>query len=148
METRLRNAKKKNKDIDGQGSGKLTDKVIKELTTHYGLAIRRNADSVPEMRKAIWATFDHKRSTDSDPHHEGCPEGPESWCTWRRAEAAGTLDSFAHDPPLSDAVLGVIRPIYEDLTSNDLLERCLGALTQNNNEILNSTIWMFAPKLR
>lgn len=50
------------------------------------------------------------------------------------------------DPPLSDAVLGVIRPIYEDLTSNDLLERCLGALTQNNNESLNSTIWMFAPK--
>lgn len=147
MGTRLRNAKKKHKGIGGKGSGKLTDKVINELATYYGSAIRRNAGSVPEMQKAIWATFDHKRSTDSDPHHEGCPEGSESWCTWRRAETAGTLHSFKHDkPPLSDSVLEVIRPIYEDLTSNDLLERCVGAFTQNNNESLNSTIWMFAPK--
>lgn len=99
------------------------------------------------MKRAIWATFDHKRSIDDNPHHEDCPEGNTSWCAWRRAEAIGTLDTFAHGKPsLSNAVLEVIRPIYESLTSDDLLERCLEAFTQNNNESLNLLIWMFAPK--
>jgi len=42
--------------------------------------------------------------------------------------------------------LEVIKPIYEDLTSNNLLERCLGTEIQNNNESLNSLIWTFSPK--
>nr|XP_012232820.1 PREDICTED: uncharacterized protein LOC105678232 [Linepithema humile] len=39
METRLRNAKKDNKGIGGKSAGKLTDKMIGELTKYYGLAI-------------------------------------------------------------------------------------------------------------
>lgn len=68
-------------------------------------------------------------------------------CKWRKAEANGTLGTFHHDqPPLNDAVLQVIKPIYKDLSATNLLERCLGAETQNNNESLNSLIWTFAPK--
>ncbi|XP_039303732.1 uncharacterized protein LOC120357462 [Solenopsis invicta] len=147
MGTRLRNAKKKNKGIGGKGAGKLTDKIISELSTYYGLAIKRNPESVEEMRNAIWATFDHKRSTDKNPHHERCPKGSTSWCAWRKSEAAGTLSTFTHDKaPLNDEVLNVIRPIYEDLSNDTLLERCLGAYTQNNNESLNALIWKIAPK--
>ncbi|CAD6218422.1 GSCOCG00011449001-RA-CDS [Cotesia congregata] len=36
--------------------------------------------------------------------------------------------------------------IYENLSSEELLTRCLGSETQNNNESLNSLIWTFAPK--
>lgn len=147
MGTRLRNAKKKYKGIGGKGSGKLTDKVINELTTYYGLAIRRNPDSLEKMKEAIWATYDHNRSTDANPHHTRCPEGATSWCAWRKAEAEGQLSTFKHTkPPLSDEVLKVIKPIYEDLTADNLLERCVGCFTQNNNESLNSLIWTFAPK--
>lgn len=40
MGTRFRNAKKNNKGIGGKGAGKLTDKLINELTKFYGLGIR------------------------------------------------------------------------------------------------------------
>lgn len=43
-------------------------------------------------------------------------------------------------------VIEAIRPIYEDLSRNDLLERCLGAYNQNNNESFNAVIWKFVPK--
>lgn len=146
MGTRLRNVKKANKGIGGKGAGKLTDKMIGELTTYYGLAIRRNSNSIEDMRKAVWATLYHKSSTDQHPQHENCPSGSDSWCQWRKAEADGTLNEFTHKPSLNEKVLEVIKPIYEDLTSDSLLQRCLGANTQNNNESLNSLIWTFAPK--
>ncbi|KOC58600.1 hypothetical protein WH47_06860, partial [Habropoda laboriosa] len=38
------------------------------------------------------------------------------------------------------------KPTYEGLSSYELLERCVGANTQNSNESLNSLIWSFAPK--
>ena len=40
----------------------------------------------------------------------------------------------------------VIKPIYDSVSSDELLTRCLGSETQNNNESLNSLIWTFAPK--
>lgn len=111
------------------------------------LRLGNTKKSVKDMKNAIWATYDHKRSTEENPHHERCPAGSTSWCAWRKAEAAGTLDAYTHKkPPLNDAVLDVIRPVYEDLTSDNLLQRCLGCFTQNNNESLNALIWLFAPK--
>ncbi|XP_076683524.1 uncharacterized protein LOC143376766 [Andrena cerasifolii] len=145
MGSRLRTAKKTNKGIGGKGSGKLTDKVIGELTKYYGLAIRRHADSTEEMRKEIWATFYHKCSTDTNPQHEYCPAGENSWCKWRKTEAQG-IDYHHDQAPLSEQVQNVIKPIYEDLSREDLLTRCLGAEAQNNNESLNSLIWTLAPK--
>lgn len=38
------------------------------------------------------------------------------------------------------------KPVYEDLSRDDLLNRCLGGCTQNNNESFNSTVWSIAPK--
>ena len=39
-----------------------------------------------------------------------------------------------------------LKKIYEDLSTDDLLSRCLRANTQNNNECFNSTVWNLAPK--
>ena len=40
-----------------------------------------------------------------------------------------------------------IRPIYQDLSNDDLLTRYLGGHTQNANESFNSsTVWRMAPK--
>ncbi|XP_026827639.1 uncharacterized protein LOC113562403 [Ooceraea biroi] len=49
--------------------------------------------------------------------------------------------------PLPKEVFDCLKPIYEDLNSNDLLNRCLGGFTQNNNESCNSIIWSIAPKI-
>ena len=76
-----------------------------------------------------------------------CQPGSLSWRKWQKAEAEGTLDDFVHEnPPLNDKILEAIKPIYESLSDENLLHRCLGSETQNNNESLNSLIWTFAPK--
>lgn len=144
MGTRLRNLKKKTKGLGGRG--KLTGKLIDELSIYYGLAIRRNSDSVENMRSSIWATLDHKLSTDAKPQHDKCPIGEDSWCSWQRAKATNTLAEYNHKPPLPIQVYEAIQPIYEELTNQDLLTRCLGGYTQNNNESFNSTVWTLAPK--
>ncbi|XP_014483532.1 PREDICTED: uncharacterized protein LOC106749019 [Dinoponera quadriceps] len=145
MGTHLRNLKKKTKGLGGKG--KLTGKLIDELSIYYGLAIRRNHESVEKMRTAIYATLDHKLSTDAKPKHDHCPSGENSWCSWQRAKATGTLDEYTHKPPLHEEVYKAITPIYEKLTSDDLLTRCIGGFTQNSNESFNATVWSMAPKV-
>ncbi|XP_014471891.1 PREDICTED: uncharacterized protein LOC106742985 [Dinoponera quadriceps] len=86
------------------------------------------------MKKAVWSTLLHKISMDENPQHQNCPEGVENWCKWQRAVATGQLEHFKDDPSLNSVIQNVIRPIYEDVSNNDLLKRCLGGNTQNNNE--------------
>ncbi|XP_046589419.1 uncharacterized protein LOC124293252 [Neodiprion lecontei] len=144
MGTRLREIVKKQKGSSGRG--KLTGKLIDELSTYYGLAIRRNSDDVEKMRKDIWATIKHKISTDSKPQHDDCPKGAESWCSWQRAVASGNISEYRHKPPLPKEVLEAITPVYENLSRDDLLQRCLGGFTQNNNESFNKSVWAIASK--
>lgn len=137
MGTRLRNKRKQEKL---GGKNRLTESIIKKLTIYYGLAIRRNIDSVQEMKKAIMATLDHYCSSDKHPRHENCPAGADSWCEWRKAESTNQLASFKHPTRLIDnTVEKHIRPIYEELSNDELLTRCLGGHTQNSNESFNST---------
>lgn len=146
MGSRLRAVKKGTRGLGGKGAGKLTDKLIADLTVYYGLAIRRHPDSEAKMKDAVWATFLHKCSTDKVPQHSKCPEGVNSWCKWRVAEATGELDSFKHDHPLCKDVQKAIKPVYEALSADDLLHRCLGGNTQNCNESFNACVWRLAPK--
>ncbi|XP_063986122.1 uncharacterized protein LOC135167084 isoform X2 [Diachasmimorpha longicaudata] len=159
MGTRLRDLVKKTveeKMVKGKktqkkilsGKGKLTSKLIDKLTVYYGLAIRRNSDSADKMRDAIWATYYHYSSTDKNPQHQNCPEAPATWCTWQQASASNNLSSFKHNyTPLPDDVLTAMKPIYEDLSKDELLERCVGGFTQNNNESFNQLIWKITPKI-
>lgn len=145
MGTRLRNLKKQTKGFGGKG--KLTGKLIDELSVYYGLAIRRNCDSVEKMKNEIWSTLYHKISTDSTSQHDRCPAGEESWCSWQKAKATDSLDSYVHKAPMSDEVFKTIKSVYEELSNDDLLTRCLGGYTQNNNESFNTTVWALAPKI-
>lgn len=124
----------------------MTLNLLKNLSEYYCLAVRGNSDSVENMRTAIWATFYHKSSTDANPQHQFCPSGGDSWCEWRKAEASGFREKYSHPPALDDDVQEVLKPIYEHLTTEDLLERCTGANTQNNNESFNHCVWQLAPK--
>ena len=99
------------------------------------------------MRNAIWVTYHHYSSTDKNPQHEKCPSGKDSWCEWPKAAAKNELKSFKHSyTPLPSEVLNTIKPIYEDLSKYELLERCIGGFTQNNNESLNQLMWKTTPK--
>ena len=77
---------------------KLTDEVINKLQKYCGLAITRHQDNVHEMYKEIWATLTHLSSTDENPNHGNCPDGANSWRSYRRAEAEGMdVSEFNHD---------------------------------------------------
>ena len=103
MGARLRQCKKDNKGLGGKG--KLTGKLMDELSNYYGLAIRRNVNSVENMYKEIWATLYDTSSSDESPQHHFCPEGVNSWCLWQKAKAAGALDTYKHKTPLSLEVI-------------------------------------------
>ena len=85
---------------------------------------------------------------DEIPWHDKWPSGPDSWCPCQRASAMNTLSSFKHDYyPLPSDVSSAIKPIYEELSKEELFERCVGGFTQNNNESLNQLIWKITPKI-
>uniref|UniRef100_A0A6P7GLM6 Uncharacterized protein LOC114343927 n=1 Tax=Diabrotica virgifera virgifera TaxID=50390 RepID=A0A6P7GLM6_DIAVI len=92
--------------------------------------------------------YDHYSSTDKNPLHQKCPIGEKSWCEWQRAAATKELKNFKHTyTALLNDVLEAIKPIYENLSSDALLERCVGGFTQNNNESVNQLIWKISPKI-
>lgn len=150
MGRRLRNLKKEMKGkklSDGKslgGPGRLTEAEIDKLQTYYGLAIRRNTNSLNEMTSAVWASFLHKASTDDRPQHQLCPKGPDSWCGFQKAAASG--EAYHHKHSLPNAVLETIKPVYKDLSDVNLLRKCLHGQTQNQNESFNNLIWERAPK--
>lgn len=92
MGSRLRRLKrdfKKKQLSDGKGiggSGRLTNEEIHRLQNYYGKAIRENLGSEEDMERAIWATLDHRRSTDENPRHERCSN---TWCKFAKAQLNG-----------------------------------------------------------
>jgi hypothetical protein len=100
------------------------------------------------MYNAIWATYKHYCSNDENPQHDLCPKGENSWCTWQQALALNKITSYTHDyTALPDDVAEALKPIYTDLSSKTLLERCVGGFNQNNNESYNQLIWKITPKV-
>ncbi|KAH8025539.1 hypothetical protein HPB51_009479 [Rhipicephalus microplus] len=97
------------------------------------------------MQRAVMATYHHVTSTDQDPHHELCPEGAQSWCRHRAAEAKREPQP-KHKRSLPDYVAAAMLPIYERLSQKSLLQRCLGAKTQNASESFHSILWSLMPK--
>jgi len=84
------------------------------------------------MRNEIYATLYHKLFTDKNSQHERCPRGEDSWCSWQKAQATGDLN-HTHKTPMSEEVFKAILPIYEELSRDELLSRCLGGYTQNES---------------
>jgi len=144
MGTRLRNLKKNVRGFGGKG--KLTGKLIDDLSLYFGLAIRRNHNSIVNMKKEIWATLYHKISTDDNPQHDRCPDGENSWCSWKKAKSRNELVNYQHKPAMKDEVFNAVKSIYEELSQDELLTRCLGGFTQNSIECFNSVLWALAPK--
>ena len=127
------------------GAGRLTDSLINSLQNYYGSAIRQGKGNVQEMTKAVKATLLHCNSTDETPRHHLCPAGEKSWCKWQAAQAKG-IEYHHHKAPIPEAILHLLKPIYDWLGSPALLEKCIDGYTQNANEALHSVIWRLCPK--
>lgn len=119
---------------------------IDTMQNFYGLAIRQNKGDAKGMAKATKAILYHYASSPENPQHDFCPEGPQSWCSYKRDVANGT--SF-HQPiknPLPPAVVKVIKPVFDRLGDEKFLAGCERCATQNPNESLHHVVWGIAPK--
>ena len=151
MYNHLKEMKKKgNRGADGKivrmgGRNRLTNELMKKFQKYYGKAIRSNVSSIQEMKDAVMATFFHSCSTDTNPRHHLCPSGTTSWCKHRRAEATGEPPP-QHRTTIVAEIAPFVRKVYEDLSADSLLQRCLLGASQNQNESFNSLIWNRCPK--
>ncbi|CAK9803116.1 hypothetical protein ANTQUA_LOCUS3590 [Anthophora quadrimaculata] len=94
----------------------------------------------------IWSSVQRILTEDLGMKGKHFADVAESWCNWKKAQAADFLDTFHHKPPLSREVFEAIKPIYEELSRDELLNRCLGSYSQHSSESFNATIWNLAPK--
>ena len=118
------------------GTGKRTKKVIDKLQKYYGMAIRSNVGDLRGMMMAVQATL----PTNDRPVHHMCPEGENSLCSYNKAKAGNKLDEYKHGiEPIPQAIVQLLKPIYNRLCSRLLLSLCLLGHTQNANESLHST---------
>ena len=144
---RLRNLKKvtgNKKLLDGKtlgGKGRLTLKEIDKLQVYYGLAVRRNVGNVAKMKQDISAILRHRLSTDENPNHSLCPDGVDTWCKYKRNPL-----QYKHTNPLPNAVAVHIKPVFDRLSKDEPLNRCVEGYTQNAAESFNNLLWHFYPK--
>lgn len=129
------------------GKGRLTKQRMDTLQNYFGIGIRSNKGNREAMKSAIWASLYHVASTEESPDHSRCPSGGDSWCGYQR-DVTNQTQLYKHTNGLPVAVVKELEPIYEDLTKNELLDRCLDCYTQNNNESFNGMIWQRIPKDR
>lgn len=145
----LRQSKKGAVLSDGgkiMGKGRLTDKAINTLQNYYGMAIRQNTDSIYAMKKSVWAVLYHNSKIDDlKERHKFCPRTPNSWCLWQSDQLTGE-SKYKVKLSLPLAINELLIPIFRNLSSEDLLSRCLHGQTQNNNESINNLIWNKCPK--
>ena len=77
-------------------------------------------------------------------HHQLCAKGEENWCKWQVSKI--TNAQYMPKINIPKWIHGKIRPIFLDLSKDELLAKCLHEETQNNNESLNNMIWARCPK--
>ena len=126
------------------GGAVLYEKVINKLQNYYGLAIRQNTDSLPKMRNAIGSVLYYcSEASSAETRHMFC-DVDSQWCKFRMAGKKGK--PYVDKSGLPLAVRNEIMPIFQELSSEVLLKKCLHGRTQNNNEAINGFVWKRFPK--
>ena len=132
---------------DGKAVGgvvRLTDKIIGRIQTYYGYAIGNNKGNDEKIVKAIWAIFYHLILDPSyesfDAQQSYCPDGEGSWRKYKKYLLHGKT-TYDQKKCLPFVFCGELKPIFEWLSSSDLLNSCKQGLTQNQNESLNNVLW-------
>ena len=82
----------------------------------------------------------HYNATDEEPTHNFCKV---DWCPYEQAVAKGTVNDYKHTSCPPKAVMNAIKPVFKDLASTQLLEKCLEGYTQKANECLNGLFWKY-----
>ena len=131
---KLRTDYKGKKLDDGKkimGKGRLSDKSINTLQNYFGMAIRQNASNLYVMKKAIGAVLYHCSDiANEDDRHKYCPRDANGWCKWQQDKISG-ISTYKKKVNLPLCIKQLIEPIFRQLSSDDLLSRCLHGQTQS-----------------
>ena len=161
MGTGLRNLVKKSPHVKG-GSGGLTAGMITKLSSYYRKHIMDHTTSskdpndinnaVKKMQINILASLHHSvANKNPNEQHKFCFDENVNWCTYKKDLQNPQSNSNTKQKEknkLPESFLQPMLPLYTRLSDESLLKRCVGGLTQNQNEGFNSTLWKRCPKER
>ena len=74
-----------------------------------------------------------------------CQRTEDSWCKYQSDKLTGK-ETYKSKVNLPVEIKSAILPIFQDLSKDELLSKCLHGHTQNANEALNKLIWQRCPK--
>ena len=107
------------------------------MQNYYGLPIRQNGDNLYVMKKSVGAILYHlTENNDNEERHKFCPRTVDSWCKYQSDKLTGK-ETYKIKVNLPTAIKTLILPIFQDLSKDELLCKCLHGKTQNANEALN-----------
>ena len=135
-----------NKTVGGRN--RLTDKIIDKMQNYYGQAIRNNIGDLEGMKKSISAIFKHMIRKDNETleeQHSDCPKEEGTWCKFWDDKLKNT-DTYIDENRLPSAFICELKPLFNRLSCDVLLKRCLKGRTQNQNEAINGVLWSRCPK--
>lgn len=87
------------------------------------------------MKKAIWAIYNHRTG-----NHTSCPQ----WCHSHSGNMVNMVKANKHRLP-TYILCDIIKPIFERLAADELLQKCIDGGTQNANEAFHHCIWERVP---
>ena len=122
MGNRLRKLKERVKGLGEKGE--LTNVTIDKLKNYYGIIIRSNVGDLEGIKKATYASLFHVASSkETNLHLAYYPDGSK-WPT-----------KFKHGPGIPITIFGKhLKLIYQHLTSDTLLRKCLHGKRRNAME--------------
>ena len=135
------------KKVKEKARGKLTDATIDNLQNYFGIALRSGAKTTAELKSKLLASFFHVASSEGHNYHNYCPSTKDTWCQFQRDQINGT-NLHKAGKGLHPDVIKHVKPVYDSLTDETELAKCLHGHTQNANESFNALIWERAPKIR
>ncbi|XP_072163439.1 uncharacterized protein [Diadema setosum] len=143
-----------NKRGAGRGAGCLhgnaDEGTVGRLSKLYRTTIRKaskgiirnseeKARATQDLQRAVLAILYHSCKVDDEIRHQYCPN--DDWCEYRKH---GKMEDKDHH--LDGRLLEPLLPVFQRLSDESLLSRCLPGYTQNQNEAFNQLIWKRCPK--
>ncbi|GFW19253.1 uncharacterized protein TNCV_255801 [Trichonephila clavipes] len=73
------------------------------------------------MKRAIWAIYFHKLSTEDNPQHALCSLGEDSWCGYNRSIVTGEF--YIHKHSLPESILLKVKKSVSGSHREGLIEK-------------------------
>ena len=108
--------------------------------------------AVKKMQINIFASLHHSvANKDPAEQHKYCLDDSVEWCSYKKQlndPQATNQKKKKETKKLPESFLPHMLPLYKRLSDESILKRCVGGLTQNQNESFNASVWKRCPKER